>query len=71
MLTGFSIPIKVVQTIAKQGCDKKTYQTLVLNILKIIEGRTFIYTPWGPNSRKLPWKFYSHVWSMRTHVAHD
>jgi hypothetical protein len=42
----------------KQNNDKKTCPKLVLNILKVIEGPTTIYTPWGPNSKKPPWKLF-------------
>jgi len=50
----------------------------MLNILKVIKCFTYIYTLWGPNSKKLLWKLCPHVWSliihvwpMSTHVAHD
>ncbi len=60
------------KTKTEQCCDKKTYPKLVLNILKLIEGSTFIYTPWGPNFKKPPWKLHPHVWPcMFIHVAHD
>jgi len=36
----------------KQGYDKKTYQKLVLNILKVMGNSTLIYTHWAPSSRK-------------------
>jgi hypothetical protein len=57
------------ETRTKQNCDKEMYPKLVLNKLKVIKGPTSIYTPCGPNSRKLPWKFY--VWPMSIDVAHD
>ncbi len=46
----------IVRTKQKQKNDKKMYPKLVLNILKVTEGPTYIYTPWGPNSKKRPWK---------------
>jgi hypothetical protein len=36
----------------KQGYDKKTYQKLVLNILKVMGNSTLIYTHWAPSLRK-------------------
>jgi hypothetical protein len=45
------------------------YPKLVLNKLKVIKGPTSIYTPYGPNSRKPPWKF--RVWPTSIDVAHD
>jgi hypothetical protein len=50
---------KKTKTKTKQGCDKKSYPKLMLNKLKVIESLTSIYTPWGPNSMKPPWKFSS------------
>ncbi len=35
------------ETKIKQGCDKKTYPKLVLNILKVMGGPTPIYTLLG------------------------
>jgi len=57
-----------IRTKIEQGCDNKMYQKLMLNRLKVIESPTSIYTPWGFNSRKLPWKLHPHVWPMTTHV---
>ncbi len=56
------------KTKTKQGCDKKMYPKLVLNKVKVFEDPTSIYTPWGLNSMKPPWKFHLHVWPMTTHV---
>lgn len=52
------------ETKIEQGCDKRTYPKLMLNRLKIIENPTFIYIPWGSNSKKLPWKLCPHVRPM-------
>ncbi len=43
-----------LRTKIEQGFDNKMYQKLMLNIFKVIESPTSIYTPWGFNSRKLP-----------------
>jgi hypothetical protein len=42
----------------------------MLNILNVIKNLTLIYTIWGLNSRKPPWKLHPNVWPMSTHVAH-
>ncbi len=34
-------------TYENKGYDKKTYPKLMLNILKVVGGPTFIYTPLG------------------------
>jgi hypothetical protein len=52
------------ETRTKQSCDKKMYPKLVLNKLKIIRNPMSIYTPYGPKSRKFPWKLC--VWPMTT-----
>ncbi len=52
------------KTRVEQNCNKKKCPKLVLNILKVIKVPTSIYNPWGPNSRKLSWKFCPHVWPM-------
>jgi hypothetical protein len=53
-----------IRTKIEKGYDNKLYQKLMLNISKVIEGPTSIYTPWGLNSRKPPWKLRPHVWPM-------
>ncbi len=53
----------------KTRLTKKKPKTSIV-IQKVIESLTFIYTPWGPNSRMLSWKLRPHVWPMSTHAAH-
>ncbi len=54
------------KTKIEPGCHKKKYQKLVLNILKVIKNLTFIYTIWGLNSNKPPWKLHPNVCPMGT-----
>jgi hypothetical protein len=42
------------ETRTNKVVTKKTYPKLVLNKLKVIKSPTSIYTPWAPNSKKLP-----------------
>ncbi len=52
----------------KKGYDKKTYPRLVLNILKVMENSTYIFTYWAPSLRKFLKKLSSHMWPIFTHV---
>jgi len=54
----------------KQNKVNKKKPKIGIVIQKVIESLTFIYTPWGPNSKMLSWKLRPHVWAMSTHVAH-
>jgi hypothetical protein len=54
------------ETKTKQGCDKKTYQKLVLNKLKVMENSTFIYSHWALSSKNFFKKLPTHMWPMFT-----
>ncbi len=41
-----------------QGYDVRSCLRLVLNILNKMKGTTFIYTPFGDSSKKIPRRFY-------------
>ncbi len=59
----------LLQRRIEQGYDKKTYPKLLLNILKVMEKFTFIYTPWAPNLKKFFKKLPIYMWPMFTHMS--
>ncbi len=52
----------------KQSYDKKMYPKLMLNILKVMESSTLIYTHWAPSSKKFIKKLPIYMWSIFIHV---
>jgi hypothetical protein len=60
------------KTKIEQSYNKKMLPKLMLNILKVTENYTSIYTQWAPNSKRNFNKLPTHIYMARVHpcMAH-